>query len=248
MAGLVFSALDNLRIRRKILVRPSVKPVSVLIVDDHEVVRVGLQTVLGRLDSISVVGEASTVADAVIESCRLKPDVVLMDVRFPDGSGVDACRAIRDSCPDTRVLFLTSYQDDEGVLAAVVGGASGYLLKEVNAEGLLRAIHAVAQGQSVLDPAITQPLLARMQLKQGAAIESQRTALSNQQQRVLALVSQGKTNKEIGVSLDLSDKTVKNYIRFIFQKLKVTRRAQAAAFFVRDSSSGKPSADNRQSQ
>ena len=248
MAGLVFSALDNLRIRRKILVRPSVKPVSVLIVDDHEVVRVGLQTVLGRLDSISVVGEASTVADAVIESCRLKPDVVLMDVRFPDGSGVDACRAIRDSCPDTRVLFLTSYQDDEGVLAAVVGGASGYLLKEVNAEGLLRAIHAVAQGQSVLDPAITQPLLARMQLKQGAAIESQRTALSNQQQRVLALVSQGKTNKEIGVSLDLSDKTVKNYIRFIFQKLKVTRRAQAAAFFVRDSSSGKPSADNRKSQ
>jgi DNA-binding NarL/FixJ family response regulator len=146
------------------------------------------------------------------------------------------------------VLFLTSYQDDEGVLAAVVGGASGYLLKEVNAEGLLRAIHAVAQGQSVLDPAITQPLLARMQLKQGAAIESQRTALSNQQQRVLALVSQGKTNKEIGVSLDLSDKTVKNYIRFIFQKLKVTRRAQAAAFFVRDSPSGKPSADNHKSQ
>jgi two-component system, NarL family, response regulator DevR len=230
------------------LVRPTVKPVSVLIVDDHEVVRVGLQTVLSRLDSISVVGEASTVTDAVIESCRLKPDVVLMDVRFPDGSGVDACRAIRDSCPDTRVLFLTSYQDDAGVLAAVVGGASGYLLKEVNAEGLLRAIHAVAQGQSVLDPAITQPLLARMQLKQGAAIESQRTALSNQQQRVLALVSEGKTNKEIGVSLDLSDKTVKNYIRFIFQKLNVTRRAQAAAFFVRDSSSGKPSADNRKSQ
>jgi DNA-binding NarL/FixJ family response regulator len=248
MAGLAFSALDSLHIRREILVRPTVKPVSVLIVDDHEVVRVGLQTVLSRLDSISVVGEASTVTDAVIESCRLKPDVVLMDVRFPDGSGVDACRAIRDSCPDTRVLFLTSYQDDAGVLAAVVGGASGYLLKEVNAEGLLRAIHAVAQGQSVLDPAITQPLLARMQLKQGAAIESQRTALSNQQQRVLALVSEGKTNKEIGVSLDLSDKTVKNYIRFIFQKLNVTRRAQAAAFFVRDSSSGKPSADNRKSQ
>jgi DNA-binding NarL/FixJ family response regulator len=223
------------------------RPISVLIVDDHEVVRVGLQTVLSREDSIIVVGEASTVTSAVIESVRLKPDVVLMDVRFPDGSGVDACRAIRDCCPGTRVLFLSSYQDDEAVLAAVFEGASGYLLKEVNAEGLLRAIHAVAQGQSVLDPAITQPLLARMRLKKGEASESQRTALSTQQQRVLALVAEGKTNKEIGVSLELSDKTVKNYIRFIFQKLHVTRRAQAAAFFIRDSSSGKRSAESYES-
>jgi two-component system, NarL family, response regulator DevR len=225
----------------------SMRPISVLIVDDHEVVRVGLQTVLSREDSIIVVGEASTVTSAVIESVRLKPDVVLMDVRFPDGSGVDACRAIRDCCPGTRVLFLSSYQDDEAVLAAVFEGASGYLLKEVNAEGLLRAIHAVAQGQSVLDPAITQPLLARMRLKKGEASESQRTALSTQQQRVLALVAEGKTNKEIGVSLELSDKTVKNYIRFIFQKLHVTRRAQAAAFFIRDSSSGKRSAESYES-
>ena len=226
----------------------STKPISVLIVDDHEVVRVGLRTVLGRQDSISVVGEASTVTDAVIESCRLKPDVVLMDVRFPDGSGVDACRAIKDSCPATRVLFLSSYHDDAAVLAAVFEGASGYLLKEVNAEELLRAIYAVAQGQSVLDPAITQPLLARMRLKKGEASESQRTALSTQQHRVLALVAEGKTNKEIGSSLDLSDKTVKNYIRFIFQKLKVTRRAQAAAFFIRDSSSGKRLTDNHTGQ
>jgi two-component system response regulator DevR len=226
----------------------STKPISVLIVDDHEVVRVGLQTVLSRQDDISVVGEASTVTSAVVESCRLKPDVVLMDVRFPDGSGVDACRAIRDSCPATRVLFLSSYQDEEAVFAAIVGGAAGYLLKEVNAEGLLRAIHAVVQGQSILDPAITQPLLARMRLKKGEASEPQQTALSAQQQRVLALVAEGKTNKEIGVSLELSDKTVKNYIRFIFQKLNVTRRAQAAAFFTRDSSSKKQLADNRTSQ
>ena len=217
------------------------KPVSVLIVDDHEVVRVGLQTLLGRQESIHVVGEAVTATDAVVESCRLNPDVVLMDVRLPGGSGVDACRAIRDSCPGTRVLFLTSYQDDEGVLAAVVGGASGYLLKHVDADELLRAIHAVALGQSVLDPAITQPLLTRMQLQKEAAFEPQRPTLSAQQQRVLALVAEGKTNKEIGVSLELSDKTVKNYIRFIFQKMKVTRRAQAAAFFIRDSPSGKPS-------
>lgn len=219
------------------MIKSSTEPVSVLIVDDHEVIRVGLRTVLSRQDSIHVVGEAATVVDAVREACALKPDVVLMDVRLSGGSGVDACRAIRDSCPATRVLFLTSYQDDEAVLAAVVGGAAGYLLKQVNAEALLRAIHAVAQGQSILDPAITQPLLARMRVEKDEPSESQRTTLSSQQQRVLALVAEGKTNKEIGSSLELSDKTVKNYIRFIFQKLKVTRRAQAAAFFIRDSPS-----------
>ena len=217
------------------------KPVRVLIVDDHEMVRVGLQTLLSRQDSVQVIGEVATATDAVTESCHLQPDVVLMDVRLSGGSGVEACRAIRDSCPATRVLFLSSYQDDEAVLAAIVGGASGYLLKDVNAAGLLRAIHAVAQGQSILDPAITQPLLNRMRSQKEMPVESPKTTLSVQQQRVLALVAEGKTNKEIGSSLELSDKTVKNYIRFIFQKLKVTRRAQAAAFFIRDSPSGKRS-------
>ena len=213
------------------------KPVRVLIVDDHEVTRMGLRTLLSSAGSITIVGEATRVKEAIDEACRLQPDVVLMDVRLSDGSGVDACRAIRDCNPAARVLFLTSYQDDEAVLAAVVGGAAGYLLKHVNAEALLRAIHTVAQGQSILDPAITQPLLTRMRLGKEAVSESQRATLSSQQQRVLALVAEGKTNKEIGSSLDLSDKTVKNYIRFIFQKLKVTRRAQAAALFIRDSSS-----------
>ena len=221
------------------MIRPNMKPVRVLIVDDHEMVRVGLQTLLSRQDSVQVIGEVATATDAVTESCHLQPDVVLMDVRLSGGSGVEACRAIRDSCPATRVLFLSSYQDDEAVLAAIVGGASGYLLKDVNAEGLLQAIHAVAQGQSILDPAITQPLLNRMRSQKEMPVESPKTTLSVQQQRVLALVAEGKTNKEIGSSLELSDKTVKNYIRFIFQKLKVTRRAQAAAFFIRDSPSGK---------
>jgi two-component system, NarL family, response regulator DevR len=224
---------------------PSImKPVRVLIVDDHEVVRVGLQTLFSRQESINVVGEAATLTDAVIESRRLQPDVVLMDVRLPGGNGADACRAIRDSCPATRVLFLSSYQDDEAVLAAIIGGASGYLLKQVNAEALLRAIHTVAQGQSILDPAITQPLLTRMRLQKAEASEPLGTTLSRQQQRVLALVAEGKTNKEIGSSLELSDKTVKNYVRFIFQKLKVTRRAQAAAIFTRESSSRKQTGDN----
>jgi DNA-binding NarL/FixJ family response regulator len=146
------------------------------------------------------------------------------------------------------VLFLSSYEDEAAVLAAVFGGASGYLLKHVNAEGLARAIHAVAQGQSILDPAITQPLLTRMRLQKEGGFESQRMILSAQQQRVLALVAEGKTNKEIGSSLELSDKTVKNYIRFIFQKMKVTRRAQAAALFIRDSPSRKQSPDNRKDQ
>lgn len=215
------------------------KPIRVLIVDDQEIVRVGLQAMLSRQDNISVVGEAATVTDAVVESCRLQPDVALMDVRLSGGSGVDACRAIRESSPATRVLFLTSDQDDAAVLAAVIGGGHGYLLKQVNTEGLMRAIHAVAKGRAILDPAITQHLLTRMRLQKEKASEPRQVPLSAQQQRVLALVAEGKTNKEIGSSLELSDKTVKNYVRFIFQKLKVTRRAQAAAFFTRDSSLGK---------
>ena len=224
------------------------RSISVVIVDDHEVVREGLRAMLSRHNDISVVGEAGTMKGAVVESCRLKPDVVLMDVRLSDGSGVEACRVIRDSCPATRVLFLSSNEDDEAVLAAVFGGASGYLLKQITAEGLMLAIRAVAQGQSILDPAITQPVLTRMRLQKEQALEPQRTTLSVQQQRVLALIAEGKTNKEIGSSLELSDKTVKNYVRFIFQKMKVTRRGQAAAMFIRDSASVKRSVDYRKDQ
>ena len=224
------------------------KTISVVIVDDHEVFREGLRTILSRQDDIAVVGEAGTMKGAIVESCRLKPDVVLMDVRLSGGSGVDACRVIRDSCPATRVLFLSSYEDDEAVLAAVFGRASGYLLKHITAEGLMLAIHAVVQGQSILDPAITQPALTRMRLQKEQASEPQRTTLSAQQQRVLALIAEGKTNKEIGSSLELSDKTVKNYVRFIFQKMKVTRRGQAAALFIRDSAWVKRSGDYRKDQ
>jgi len=215
----------------------------VLIVDDHEIVRSGLRTILGLQDGISVVGEADGVKGAIVESCRLKPDVVLMDVRMPNGGGVEACRAIRDACPNTRVLFLSSYEDDEAVCAAVIGGASGYLVKHISTEELLRAIHAVAQGQSMLDPTITQPLLTHLRVQKEISEPLQKT-LSTQQQHVLALLAEGKTNKEIGMSLQLSDKTVKNYIRFIFQKLNVTRRAQAAALFTRNSAARHRAADN----
>ena len=227
--------------------RTSTKPVRVFIVDDYEIVRAGLRTMLSRQDGISVVGEAATVTEAVDESSRLKPDVVLMDIRMLSDSGVDACRAIRDSCPHTRVLFLSSYEDDEAVLAAVLEGASGYLVKHVHAEELLRGIHAVPQGQSILDPTVAQPLLTRMPVQQEASKPLQAT-LSTQQQRVLELITQGKTNKEIGSSLDLSDQTVKNCIRFIFQKLNVTRRAHAAALFTRNSDTGKRPDDDRTHQ
>ena len=199
-------------------------------------VRLGLRTVLGRDPSIQVVGEAGTMAAAVEECLRVMPDVVLMDVRLPDGSGVEACREIRSACPQTRVIFLTSYADEDAVLATIAAGADGYLLKEIDGEGLLRAIKTVVGGQSILDPAITQRVLRQMQSLSRVA-DDESPELSAQEQRVVALVAEGKTNKEIAAALGLSDKTVKNYLANTFQKLHVTRRSQAAAYFVRRTAS-----------
>lgn len=209
---------------------------KLLLVDDHEVVRLGLRTILGRDPSIQVVGEAGTMAAAVEECLRLMPDLVLMDVRLPDGSGVEACREIRSARPQTRVIFLTSYADEDAVLATIAAGADGYLLKEIDGEGLLRAIKTVVGGQSILDPAITQRVLRQMQSLSRVA-DDESPELSAQEQRVVALVAEGKTNKEIAAALGLSDKTVKNYLANVFQKLHVTRRSQAAAYFVRRTAS-----------
>jgi DNA-binding NarL/FixJ family response regulator len=159
----------------------------------------------------------------------LKPDLVLMDVRLPDGSGVEACRDIRTSSPDTRVLFLTSFGDDEAVLGTILAGADGFLLKEVSGDELIRAVRTVASGRSILDPNITQRVLAKV--KSVSSGESKQESLAPQERRVLALVAEGKTNKEIAVALDLSEKTVGNYLSNIFQKLHVTRRSQAAVYF-----------------
>lgn len=209
------------------------KTVRLLLVDDHEVVRVGLRTVLTQHDHVTVVGEASTVAEAIRETARLKPDVILMDVRLQDGSGVDACREILAAQPQTRVIFLTSYADDDSVLAAVLAGAHGYILKEIDSSALLKAVHAVADGQSILDPTVTERALRWLRgIGSGSRVPGTEP-LSSQEERVLALVAEGKTNKEIAVSLNLSDKTVKNYLANVFQKLRITRRAQAAAFFAK---------------
>ena len=209
------------------------KTIRVLLIDDHEVVRVGLRTVLTQNHCISVAGEAGTMTDAIQQAHKLKPDVILMDVRLPDGSGIDACREILAARPDTRVIFLTSYADDDSVLAAVLAGAHGYVLKEIDSPALLQAIHTVAQGQSILDPSVTERALRWLRgIRQAPAMPGVEQ-LSAQEERVLALVSEGKTNKEVANALGLSDKTVKNYLANVFQKLRVTRRAQAAAFFIK---------------
>jgi DNA-binding NarL/FixJ family response regulator len=208
------------------------KPIRVLLVDDHEIVRLGLRSVLAQNPGIVVVGEATSVADAVGQAGKLKPDVILMDVRLPDGSGVDACREILADQPNTRVLFLTSYADDDSVLAAVLAGARGYVLKELDSASLMHAIRAVTEGRSILDPAVTDRALRWLRgFATGQDLSSEK--LSAQEERVLALVAEGKTNKEIASELGLSDKTVKNYLASVFQKLRITRRAQAAAFFVK---------------
>ena len=214
---------------------PQAGSIRLLMVDDHEVLRLGLRTLFSEAGGFEVVGEAGTMAEAVAKARVLDSDVVLMDVRLPDGSGVEACREIRTERPQTRVLFLTSYADDDAVLATILAGAQGFLLKEVGSEELLRAVRAVAGGQSILDPAITQRVLARVQAlsNPSTSTEPKGEALSPQERRVLALVAEGKTNKEIAVALGLSDKTVKNYLANVFQKLRITRRAQAAAFFVK---------------
>ncbi|HSE59869.1 MAG TPA: response regulator transcription factor, partial [Nitrospiraceae bacterium] len=195
---------------------PDEKPIHLLLVDDHEVVRLGLKTLFEEAGCFQVVGEAGTQSAAIAEAGRLAPDLVLMDVKLPDGSGVEACRAIRAAQPATRVLFLTSYADDDAVLATILAGADGFLLKDVSGDDLVRALRKVARGQSILDGAVTQRVLARVKtlstLTAATAGEEKQQALSAQEQKVLALVAEGKTNKEIANALALSEKTVGNYL------------------------------------
>ena len=209
------------------------RPLRVLIVDDHEVVREGLRSLLNRREGITIVGDAGTVATAIEEAARLRPDVVIMDVRLPDGSGVEACREIRQENPDTKVIMLTSYADDEAVFASILAGAAGYLLKQTRGQALAEAIEAVSQGGSLLDPAVTQKVLERVRSLGGRRPDDSLASLSEQEQKILLLIAEGKTNKEIAEEIFLSDKTVKNYVSSILSKLNLRRRAEAAAFIAR---------------
>jgi len=212
---------------------PPARELRLLIVDDHEVVRQGLVALLDRRAGFQVVGEAGSVREAIAEARRLQPDIIVMDVRLPDGSGVEACREIRAELPATRVVMLTSYPDEEAVLSAIVAGASGYLLKQVRARDLVAALEAVGRGESLLDPAVTEKVLERVRRIATGAISDELAQLTAQEQRILLLVAEGKTNKEIAAEIFLSDKTVKNYVSSILSKLNLERRAQAAAFVAR---------------
>ncbi len=209
------------------------RPLRLLVVDDHEVVRQGLVSLLDRPAGFEVVAQAGSVAEAIALAARHEPDLVIMDVRLPDGSGIEACREIRAARPDTRVVMLTSYPDEEAVLSAIIAGASGYLLKQIRGRDLLTALEAVARGESLLDSAVTETVLERVRRVASGEANDELGELTAQERKILLLVAEGKTNKEIAGEIFLSDKTVKNYVSSILGKLNLERRAQAAAFVAK---------------
>lgn len=205
----------------------------VLIVDDHEVVRLGLRTLLSNQADILVVDEATSAQEAVEKSLQHHPDVVVMDIRMPGKNGIEACKEIKAHLPAVKVIMLTSYAEDEMLFDAISAGAAGYVLKQGGGEDLVRAIRRVGQGEALLDPAVTQRVLARVRQatrqEQAAAFAD----LTEQELRVLGLVSEGHTNKEIAKALFLGEGTVRNYVSSILSKLGLTNRAEAAAYAVR---------------
>ena len=214
------------------------RQLRLLVVDDHEVVRQGLVAMLSRRPNFQVVAEAGTVAEAIEMARRFQPDLVVMDVRLPDGSGIEACREIRAEMPQTRVVILTSYPDEEAVFSAIVAGASGYLLKQVRGRDLVAALESVGRGESLLDPAVTEKVLERVRRIATGGATDELAQLTSQEQKILLLVAEGKTNKEIAAEVFLSDKTVKNYVSSILSKLNLQRRAQAAAYVAKRHTGG----------
>jgi two-component system response regulator DevR len=212
---------------------PSQRPVRLLVVDDHEVVRQGLVSLLDRRSGFEVVAQAGSVAESIALAARHEPDLVIMDVRLPDGSGIEACREIRAARPETRVIMLTSYPDEEAVLSAIIAGASGYLLKQIRGRDLVSALEAVGRGESLLDSAVTEKVLERVRRVASGSATDELAELTAQERKILLLVAEGKTNKEIAADVFLSDKTVKNYVSSILSKLNLQRRTQAAAFMAK---------------
>jgi two-component system, NarL family, response regulator DevR len=202
----------------------------ILLVDDHEVVRLGLKALIERRPNMEVVAEADSAAEAVTKAAALQPDVVVMDIRLGGGSGIDACREIMAQRPATKVIMLTSYAEDDVLFAAIQAGAAGYVLKQAGGHEVLRALEAVANGQALLDPSLTDRVFAQVRR---AARDQQSSAfamLTEQEQRVLALVAGGRTNREIALALHLGEGTVRNYVSNVLSKLGVANRAEAAAY------------------
>ena len=207
----------------------------IILVDDHEVVRIGMKTLLERHPEFDVVGEASSAREAVEKTASLKPDVVVMDIRLPGVSGIDACEEIVKRFPETKVLMLTSYAEDEMLFSAIRAGASGYVLKQIGSEDLVRAIESVSSGEGLLDPAVTQRVFQEVRRAVREEEASAFVNLSQQEKHVLQLVSEGKTNREIAKALFLGEGTVRNYVSSILSKLGVNNRAEAAAYAVEHS-------------
>jgi two-component system, NarL family, response regulator DevR len=205
--------------------------IRVFLVDDHEVVRLGLRELIELEDDIEVVGEAGTVGMALAGLARTTPDVAVLDVRLPDGNGVEVCRDARTRQPDLACLMLTSFGDDEALFDAIMAGASGYLLKDIRGADLVDAIRRVAAGDSLLDPAVTGKVLQR--LREGDAEDPRLASLSDQERRILVLIAEGMTNREIGEEMHLAEKTVKNYVSNLLAKLDMQRRTEAAVFYTK---------------
>jgi two-component system, NarL family, response regulator DevR len=205
-----------------------VEPVTVYLLDDHEIVRRGLRELIEAEEDLVVVGESGSAEEAQRRIPALRPSVAVLDGRLPDGSGIDVCREVRSRDPSIACLILTSYDDDEALFSAIMAGAAGYVLKQVRGNDLVEGIRLVAAGQSLLDPALTQRVLER--LREGEPKDARLAGLTDQERRVLALVAQGLTNRQIARELFLAEKTVKNYVSSLLAKLGMERRTQAAVF------------------
>jgi DNA-binding NarL/FixJ family response regulator len=206
--------------------------IRVFLLDDHEVVRRGVRELLAVEDGVEVIGEAGTAAEALARIPALRPDVAVLDVRLPDGSGVEVCREIRSQDPSLKCLILTSFADDEALFDAIMAGASGYVLKAIRGDELLSAVRDVAEGRSLLDPVATARVLER--LREGAPKGDERLErLTDQERRILHLIGEGLTNRQIGEELHLAEKTIKNYVSSLLAKLGMQRRSQAAAYVAR---------------
>ena len=204
---------------------------KIVLVDDHEVVRQGLKTLINGEDDLDVVGEAGDVDNAVRQVGYHSPDVVVMDVRLPDGTGVEACREIRSRWPDVKVLMLTSYADEEALVSSIMAGASGYVLKRIDSGDLVDAVRRVGNGESLLDPNLTDRLFAR--IRGDEPDDPLLARLSPQERKILDLIAEGKTNRQIAEELFLAEKTVKNYVSNLLSKLEMSRRSEAAAYAAR---------------
>jgi len=209
-------------------VTASSAPIRVFLLDDHEIVRRGIAHLIGEEPDLVVVGEAASAREAMARIPAARPDVAVLDARLPDGSGIDVCRDIRSALPAVRCLILTSYDDSDALFAAVMAGAAGYLLKEVRGASFVDAIRQVAAGNSLLDPSVTERLLAR--LRAGEPEDARLASLSGREREILALIADGMTNRQIGERLFLAEKTVKNYVSGLLAKLGMQRRTQVAVY------------------